>query len=480
MKKILLLTIFGIGLVNLTMQVQAQNREMPWAVGFNFAWIDAQGGIKSPMFKRKDNWNQAAQISVAKFINPSLNVYASTAIAEISKPNTRFDKNISFFNLDLGAQYHAANGYLLKENHWFDPFIFVGAGVNTLRSQNKFFYNGGLGVNFWVKDFFAITAQTSYNGVNNFKDLDRYWNHAIGIKFRIGDVFDTDGDGIIDKFDECPEVKGPEALKGCPDTDSDGIVDKDDACPDKFGVPEFKGCPDTDSDGIADSEDECPEVRGTPALKGCPDADNDGIADKNDQCPFQKGIPELKGCPDTDSDGIADKDDLCPTQKGLAEFKGCPDTDGDGIPDHEDQCPMQKGTRARNGCPEPVIPKEKEKEVEDVLSKVAHRIQFETGSAKITQESYPELDKALSIMRQYPNAKFIIEGHTDDVGTPERNKVLSQERADAVKAYFVSKGIEESRLRAIGYGQDRPVVPNNSEANRAINRRVEMFLDKDR
>jgi hypothetical protein len=68
------------------------------------------------------------------------------------------------------------------------------------------------------------------------------------------------------------------------DTDGDGIFDKDDACPDVAGLKEFNGCPDTDGDGIQDSADSCPDVAGLAALNGCPDTDGDGIADKDDEC----------------------------------------------------------------------------------------------------------------------------------------------------------------------------------------------------
>jgi hypothetical protein len=67
---------------------------------------------------------------------------------------------------------------------------------------------------------------------------------------------------------------------GGKDTDGDGIYDKDDACPEVAGLAQFNGCPDTDGDGIQDSEDACPEVAGLAAFNGCPDTDGDGIADK--------------------------------------------------------------------------------------------------------------------------------------------------------------------------------------------------------
>jgi len=81
--------------------------------------------------------------------------------------------------------------------------------------------------------------------------------------------------------------------------------------------------PDTDGDGVYDKDDSCPELFGVKMLFGCPDSDLDGITDLYDKCPFKKGGPETFGCPDRDGDGVIDKEDLCPDEKGKAEFKGC-------------------------------------------------------------------------------------------------------------------------------------------------------------
>lgn len=108
---------------------------------------------------------------------------------------------------------------------------------------------------------------------------------------------------------------------------------------------------DTDGDGIRDRRDACPETPGLKEFKGCPDTDGDGIPDRYDRCPEVAGLRLFKGCPDTDGDGIPDKDDKCPRVAGLKEFKGCPDTDGDGIPDKDDKCPKKSGLYKNNGCP---------------------------------------------------------------------------------------------------------------------------------
>ena len=164
---------------------------------------------------------------------------------------------------------------------------------------------------------------------------------------------DSDGDGLTNAVDECPDVAGPIELKGCPDTDGDGLRDKEDQCPNEAGPAERNGCPpkDSDNDGILDENDQCPNAAGPASTKGCPDKDGDGIEDDKDQCPNEPGKVATKGCPDTDLDSVPDKDDNCPDKAGLPQFGGCPDSDGDGIPDDKDQCPNEPGSAARQGCP---------------------------------------------------------------------------------------------------------------------------------
>jgi hypothetical protein len=180
---------------------------------------------------------------------------------------------------------------------------------------------------------------------------------------------DTDGDGLLDKDDNCPNSFGPIENNGCPwpDTDKDGVLDKDDKCPNEMGPTENNGCPwpDTDKDGTLDKDDKCPNQIGPAENNGCPwpDTDGDGVLDKDDKCPNEVGPTSNEGCPkpepepepDTDGDGVLDKDDKCPNEVGPSENGGCPwpDTDKDGVLDKDDKCPTQYGSVGNNGCPWP-------------------------------------------------------------------------------------------------------------------------------
>ncbi len=260
---------------------------------------------------------------------------------------------------------------------------------------------------------------------------------------------DQDEDGVPDKKDKCPDVKGSALLEGCPDQDSDGIADKDDNCPTVWGPADNKGCPYGDKDG-------------------------DGVLDKDDKCPDSKGEKDNQGCPwpDKDGDGIADREDQCPDIKGLARYKGCPipDRDGDGLNDEEDKCPDQKGVIALNGCPEV------KKEIVEKVEYAAKRIQFRKNSALLATPSYKVLDEVVSLLKENPELKLTVEGHTSKEGAYEVNKRISEQRANSVKIYLVQKGVPADRIEAIGYGPDKPLTTSELESEQAKNRRVELKL----
>ncbi|MBN2802279.1 MAG: OmpA family protein [Deltaproteobacteria bacterium] len=100
-------------------------------------------------------------------------------------------------------------------------------------------------------------------------------------------------------------------------------------------------------------------------------------------------------------------------------------------------------------------------------------VEFDTAKATLKPESFPHLEKVVEFMTYMPSAIIEVSGHTDNKGNAAKNMELSQKRADAVKDYLVSKGIEEDRIIAVGYGQDKPIASNDTEEGRALNRRTE-------
>ncbi|OJT25164.1 thrombospondin [Archangium sp. Cb G35] len=295
---------------------------------------------------------------------------------------------------------------------------------------------------------------------------------------------DDDGDGVVNGEDSCPAEAGLANRQGCPlrDTDRDGIEDGVDMCPTEPGEANRQGCPvrDADQDGIEDAADKCPTEAGPAERQGCPvrDADQDGIEDAADKCPTEAGPANRQGCPvrDADKDGIEDAADRCPTEAGLPELRGCPakDTDGDTVADHLDNCPAEKGVPTNAGCP---VQQKQMVAIQKGKLEIKEQVFFATGKAIIQPRSFKMLDQVAKILQQHPEVdKMVIEGHTDNRGNAEANRKLSLARAEAVKGYLVSKGVEPSRLEAQGFGPDRPIDSNKTEKGRASNRRVEFII----
>ena len=261
---------------------------------------------------------------------------------------------------------------------------------------------------------------------------------------------------------------------GGKDTDGDGVKDKDDLCPEVAGLEQFNGCPDSDGDGIQDSEDACPNEAGLAEFNGCPDRDGDGFPDKEDMCPDEAGLEQFNGCPDTDGDGVMDKNDECPNEAGPVENKGCPvkDQDGDGVPDAEDKCPGVFGVAENYGCP--MITEAAQTE----LTNLARAIYFQTGKDAFTDETSIRLEGVSKILAEYKDVKFVVEGHTDNTGSDKINNELSQKRADAVRDYLIENGFPAENIRSVGFGSANPIGDNSTSKGRQQNRRVEILAEK--
>jgi OOP family OmpA-OmpF porin len=459
-------------LVGLSSQAQDSNNK--WAISFGVNAVD--GGRVSAASKVEDQFSQyfdakkywsivpsVSTINLSRFVGDNFSFGVTGSVNKITKivgertynplTNTN-DYSVSnpgdlmYYGVDAVVKYSFMN---MIKSKIIDPSAHVGGGYTWFGDASAGTINGGLGLTFWFTEQVGLSLTSTYkhsfdDSRNPTFDVPTHMQHFAGLTFKFG-AKDTDGDGIYDREDACPEVAGLKEFKGCPDTDGDGIEDSKDSCVDVAGLVEFNGCPDTDGDGVQDKDDACPELAGLKALGGCPDADGDGIADKSDKCPQVKGPKENGGCPWSDKDG-------------------------DKVFDKDDKCPDVAGTVANQGCPE--VSEEAIKKLNDY----AKTILFDTAKASFQKQTYSVLEAITSILKEYPNAKFSIEGHTDADGKDTSNQTLSESRAAAVQGYLVEHGIAASRLTSVGYGETKPIDSNKTKAGKANNRRVEVKLVK--
>ncbi len=212
------------------------------------------------------------------------------------------------------------------------------------------------------------------------------------------------------------------------------------------------------------------------AVEGPVDSDGDGLSDEMER---RLGTDPFN--PDTDGDGLTDGQevltyktdplnpdtdyDLLPDGDEVLKHKTDPlnrDTDGGGVYDGHEV--LEDGTNPLDGT--------------DDLMMFELYLQFDYDKAEIKPEYFADLDKIVKVLRRHPEATALIEGHADRLRTSRAgyNRRLSERRAEAVRRYIAGKGVAADRMKAVGYGFDRPKVPNDPVHGAPANRRVEVFI----
>ena len=357
------------------------------------------------------------------------------------------------------------------EGRAVSPLLTAGLGAVSVTphdgsASTKAAWNGGAGLRFHLSENVsfrlegrAVGFHVPAPGGGEFTRVSVEPLALLSIGFG-GKPRDTDGDGVPDRLDRCPDT--PPGVRvdaaGCPiDSDKDGVPDGLDRCD---NTP--KGC--------------------TVDSTGCPvDSDGDGVCDGLDLCPnTPKGVKvDPGGCPlDSDGDGVPDGVDRCDgTPRGCTvDSTGCPlDSDHDGVCDGLDKCPMTPvGVKVdKDGCP--VTMHQRETELLETGMIRLEDVNFDTGKSTIRPESYRSLDEVGDIIGRFPDLRIEIGGHTDSRGNALKNMELSKSRAMAVLAYLLAKfpELDSSHLKVVGSGPTQPIASNDTELGRAQNRRVE-------
>jgi len=459
MKKILIL----ICAIAACFSTMAQTEERPWNLGLYGGRVEYNGEYGNKFFDVPAKFYGLGALTFSRYLNRTFDVALYGAFGNYGAVDSR---DVEFKSTMIYGDLTLKYKILRNDEYLFRPYLFVGFGARYLcedcNSSNlepgvSAVIPAGVGIDLRLSEAWSLRYIGSYGyGFRDDQDKrvcgkygDQHLLHNIGITYSFGSG----------KTAKCP--KPPKEAKGFLDAD---------------------GCPkDSDGDGVPDYLDKCP---GTPkGVKvdehGCPlDSDGDGVPDYLDKCPnTPKGVKvDEHGCPlDSDGDGVPDYLDKCPdTPKeawGTVDEHGCPkDRDGDGIPDYLDKCPDVPGIPENHGCPEI------KDEVKKLLQKALNGIEFESGKATIKRTSHGILDQVATVMKENPAYLLQINGHTDNVGNAAKNQTLSQERAEAVKAYLEGKGVAGKRMTATGFGDTKPIADNKTAAGRTQNRRVEFVV----
>jgi len=276
-------TLFFIFFFIYTNTLQAQTEEIPWQffVGINAIDTYPTGASGSGAFLEEyanlNHWNitpYPSVIGVKKYMGAGFSFGTRFSFNSIKKYGA-LSASDNYYNIDGIVSYNLNSlfgGQTLK------PFLELGGGYALFDEQGAGYFNLGAGLEFWLGENkkTVLILETIYKNAGETYGV-KHFQHLAGIAFLFGEEKDSDGDGIPNKEDLCPEQAGIARFQGCPDKDKDGIQDAEESCPFVAGIPTFNGCPDTDGDGIRDIEDACPEEAGTHENEGCPEMSQEDL-----------------------------------------------------------------------------------------------------------------------------------------------------------------------------------------------------------
>jgi len=238
---------------------------------------------------------------------------------------------------------------------------------------------------------------------------------------------------------------------------------------------------DTDGDGVKDHKDLCPEIPGIKKYKGCPkpkvEMDADAAAAR---VAAEKAAMEAEARRKAEAEAAAARAKEQARLKAEADAKAKVEAEKKRV---EEEARMKAEAEAKAKADEAARVAARRVEIEtktrEVFSRALSNLKFNSSRSTFRGESQAIMDEVASIMGQYPEMNVKIQGHTDSQGGEEANAALSAKRAGAVMQYLIDKGVSPTRLSASGFGESMPIADNKTAAGRAENRRVEFIVTYD-
>jgi outer membrane protein OmpA-like peptidoglycan-associated protein len=497
----------------------------PWSVSFGLAGVNFEGdevvedgsGLYGRIaYSFNARWDLEAKLDLYPSLDGASGENPTRVRLGGNRGRTPKAKDTMAARIGSDVIFHLRN----VENLRFDPYLSLGGGIMTYEEKvpggsTDIHLNAGGGVMYHWGDAWAVRldVQPVLAGSKTEANL----LYALGVNYRIGTGLpfagsltgnadlDSDGDGLPDSLER---QIGTDPFD--PDTDKDGLTDGEEYFA-KYGYKTDPLNPDTDGDGLKDGE----EVKKYKTNPLDPDTDKDGLSDGTEvkgkfgkaQRPLDPLNPDTDGDglkdgeevngrfgtiqqptdpldPDTDADGLKDGAEVITHQTDPHN----PDTDGDWLKDGEEVHThgtdpldrdtddggvddghevLEDGTNPRPG------------HGHDDLVKRDIKVEFDYDKATIRSINTADLEFVIRILKADPGATATIEGHADKrpKSKADYNQRLSERRAQAVVQYIHERGgIANNRLTAKGFGFNRPIAPNDTEANMQKNRRVEVYI----
>jgi len=427
-----------ITLILLISPIYSQTEQSPWSFGLELNSIKTENSESSKF--------RLPSLSLSRYIFDNFSVGLNYTENDVMVSN----EELYYYSVDGIIKYNIPSDIEILGVDT-DAYVFAGYGLSnygesdvSLGSLNTSYGPSfGAGINFQLSKNIALNTGVSYKSLDE-KNAYSNLQHVVGIKFNF-EKGDSDGDGVPDKKDHCPDLPGLIELNGCPDSDGDGIPDRSDPCPSDAGL-----------NG-----------------QSCPDSDGDGVPDRSDPCPSDAGL-NGQSCPDSDNDGLTDDIDKCPSDYGPESNGGCKllDLDNDGVPNIDDRCPNESGLKKLNGCP--IIPQSLSSYLDNY-----GEIFFEFDSFKLNSSQIFNLSTLSNLLKKYNYINLNIDGHASYEGESSYNMILSNKRSNSVKGKLLKDGIKDIRLNLRSFGEEEPNYSDLPISEREKNRRVKISINKD-
>lgn len=416
----------------------------PWS-------LEAQVGFNNPVNPMASGYDASSLgpihtgLGVRYMLNPKFGVRLQTAYDQFHNSSSSLHFSTNYFRVSAEGVINAGNVFRFYEwSKRFGLLIHGGFGYSVMKGHSSYPGNdqmlhvlGGITPQFRLSDRWVISLDATsiahiyqsrtydYSQFNIKRGVDGYlFNLSLGVQYNFG--------------------KGTHADWVVPIDLSQQLNDLDQRLSDLQQQQR-----DDDGDGVANYLDQEP---GTPA----------GVAVNTKG---QTVVPPVK---DSDSDGVNDELDACPFMKGTAAANGCPDADDDGFADQTDACPLLAGPD--KGCPA-IAP-----ETKQLFAATAQSLQFAPEKSTVPAAAHTHLDEVAATLIAHPEYDLLIGVHSGAEGDDLKNRVLTQQQADAVKHYLVAKGIAGDRITALGFGETEPIADTETKEGNARNKRVELEI----
>lgn len=422
-----------------SLQISGQSFEKPWAIGLGGGAIKylAHPG-DNPL--RAQTYHPIVSVMAGRYLSSGFDFRTQGTIGPMTQYPLGIEQTEKSYLFDMSYQlvFKLNNGVILKENGAIGPYGLVGIGGSFAPNHPDAYIPLGGGIKFRINHQFSLKLET-IRKISLNRDYQNI-EHAIAFIYN-----------LPSKTAQIPEE--PEPLKEeliaelllPADTDLDGLIDLNDACPEVPGLVKYQGCP-ADPTPV-NSEPSLVDVYTQPdSAILAPSTDRPEVPTYD---PYALPEPEL----------VITELSTTPAAEPVAESI-------------EEQ---------------PSIPTMKTKEVKPAVELVCADakaaitaigpVRFSLGSDQLTMGALENLDDIAQILRSCPQARLVLQGHTDDSGNTERNLVLSIMRAYRVKYYLVyTHGISQQRIISDGLGDAEPLASNDSLIGRERNRRVDFTL----